>query len=152
NVTRLSGSFEYPNTAAAFFALTLPIVWVAAAPLWLRIAGALIIWSALILTYSRGAAIAALLMLALWAARGGVRMILPLLVLCSGILGTAVVLYPAVAWRFLGLQSRLAFSVRYEPQFNLLRRSPNQTEMFLIRLRNDGTRPWISIDGNPFWL
>jgi hypothetical protein len=152
NVTRLSGSFEYPNTAAAFFALALPIVWIAAGPLWFRIAGALIVWSALILTYSRGAAIAALLMLALWAARGRVRMTLPLLVLCSGILVTAVVVYPAVAWRFLGLQSHLAFSVRYEPQFNLLRRSPNESEMFAIKLRNDGTTRWRSIDGKPFWL
>jgi hypothetical protein len=57
-----------------------------------------------------------------------------------------------VAWRFLGQQSKFAFAVEYEPAFNLLRRGPNQTETFAIRIRNNGTRPWVSIDGKPFWL
>lgn len=152
NVTRLSGSFEYPNIAAAFFALSLPIVSFAAGPLWFRIAGTLIVWSALILTYSRGAAIATILALLIWGLRGRTRIILPLLFLLGGILAAAAILQPTVARRFLGLQSRSAFSVQYEPQFNLLRRSPNETETFVVRIRNNGTRQWVSIDGKPFWL
>jgi len=152
NVTRLSGSFEYPNIAAAFFALSLPIVISAAGPRWFRITGTLIVWSALILTYSRGAVIAAVLMLLIWGVRSRAKIILPLLFLCGGILAVAAVLQPTVARRFLGLQSRFAFSVQYEPQFNLLRRSPNQTETFVLRMRNNGTRQWVSIDGKPFWL
>jgi hypothetical protein len=152
NVTRLSGSFEYPNTAAAFFALTLPIVCTAAGPLWIRIAGTLIVWSALILTYSRGAVTAVFLMFVIWAARGRARMILPILVLGAGILAAASAINPTVARRFLGLQSRYAFSVAYEPEFNLLRRSPNQPGTFVMTLRNNGTVTWRSIDGKPFWL
>ena len=57
-ILRLSGSFEYPNTAAAFFGLSLPIVWTGTKSRWLRIVESLLVSLAMSLTYSRGAAIA----------------------------------------------------------------------------------------------
>src|SRR5262245_3341560 len=125
DVMRLSGSFEYPNTAASFFALSLPIVCTAAGPLWVRIGGALIIWSALLMTYSRGAALAVLVLLGIWAARAGPRIILPFLLLCGAVFAGALALHPTLVWRFLGEQGRLAFSVRYEPEVNMMWSRPN---------------------------
>jgi O-antigen ligase len=152
NVTRLSGSFEYPNTAAAFFALSLPIVCTAAGRGWIRVAGTLVVWMALILTYSRGAAFAVLAMLTIWAVLVRSKTVIALLLLCAGVFAAAMVTYPTLARRFLGLDSHHAFSVQYEPEFNLLRRSPNRAETFLIRLRNNGTVAWTPMNEQPFWL
>ena len=62
-VQRLSGSFEYPNVAAAYFAISLALVWRSAFRAAVRWAGALLLWSALILTFSRGSAVAVLTIL-----------------------------------------------------------------------------------------
>src|ERR1051326_8475847 len=66
-IQRLSGSFEYPNTAAAYFSMSLPIVWTAVERRWIRLLGCAVLLVVLILTYSRGAVIALLAMLCLWA-------------------------------------------------------------------------------------
>src|SRR5207248_1867924 len=55
---RLSGSFEYPNTAAAYFALSLPIVWWSSFRPALRAVFAFFLWCGLILTFSKGALLA----------------------------------------------------------------------------------------------
>ena len=52
DVHRLSGSFEYPNIAATFYAMSLPIVWTQV-PVF-----SLVVWIALVLTFSRGAVLA----------------------------------------------------------------------------------------------
>src|SRR5205085_746330 len=57
-IQRLSGSFEYPNTAAAYFAMSIPIVWWSQSRPWLRWGIAFLLWSAVVLTFSRGALIA----------------------------------------------------------------------------------------------
>ena len=64
-ITRLSGSFEYPNVAAAYFALSLPLVWELPPWGWFRITGATLVWLALVLTFSRGAVVALLGMFAI---------------------------------------------------------------------------------------
>jgi hypothetical protein len=53
-VQRLSGSFDYPNTAAAFFAMTIPLVWMVFRNPAARYASAGLLWLALLLTQSRG--------------------------------------------------------------------------------------------------
>ena len=53
-IQRLSGSFEYPNTAAAYFAMSLPIVWWSSfRPVLKRIFTSLL-WCATVLTFSKG--------------------------------------------------------------------------------------------------
>ena len=67
SVQRLSGSFEYPNTAATFFAMSLPLVWMVPQRMFVRLGGVTVLWTALILTYSRGAFLAAIgAYVALW--------------------------------------------------------------------------------------
>src|SRR5262245_52926035 len=62
-VKRLSGSFEYPNTAAAFFGLSLPVAWATLKRQWVRIPAFVLLWSTLVLTYSRGATVATLMVM-----------------------------------------------------------------------------------------
>ena len=57
-IQRLSGSFEYPNTAAAYFAMSIPMVWWSRSRSWLRWSLAFLLWCAVVLTFSRGALIA----------------------------------------------------------------------------------------------
>jgi hypothetical protein len=57
-VQRLSGSFEYPNTAAAYFAMSLPIVWWSGLRPWVKGIIAFLLWCAVVLTFSRGALLA----------------------------------------------------------------------------------------------
>jgi hypothetical protein len=45
-IQRLSGSFEYPNTAAAYFAMSLPFVWWSPFRRVLRCTGVFILWCA----------------------------------------------------------------------------------------------------------
>ena len=69
-VTRLSGSFEYPTTAAAYFALSIPLVWALAGGKRWWIGAAVLVWLTLVLTFSRGAIAAVVGMYALaWIAR-----------------------------------------------------------------------------------
>src|SRR5262249_13847241 len=58
-IQRLSGSFEYPNTAAAYFAMSLPIVWWSSLRMVVRAFSAFVLWCAIILAFSKGALIAA---------------------------------------------------------------------------------------------
>src|SRR5439155_898212 len=58
-IQRLSGSFEYPNTAGAYFAMSLPIVWWSEFRPILRGIVTFLLWCAIILTFSKGALIAA---------------------------------------------------------------------------------------------
>src|SRR5262245_25764244 len=125
-IARLSGSFEYPNTAGDFLALSLPIIWFASRHRWLRIAGSLLVWLALILTYSRGAAFAVLLMMSIWAARNKTRNALQPLILYGCLLLGVLLFSPSVYHRFSDVQSATGFSAAYEPEYTLLGRRPNE--------------------------
>jgi hypothetical protein len=57
-VQRLSGSFEYPNTAAAYFAMSLPIIWWSDFQPAIRTVFAFLVWCAVVLTFSKGALLA----------------------------------------------------------------------------------------------
>ena len=145
SAVRLTGSFEYPNTTAAYFALSLPIAWIAARSAWMRVAGSLVICVALALTYSRGATLAVVLMLAVWALAGRQKLALQASILVGGVLAALLLFHPSVSRRFLDAQPfNKAFSAEYTPEFNLLRQRPNETGSMIVRIRNTGKQTWAA--------
>lgn len=151
---RLTGSFEYPNTAAAFFAMSLPIVWTATRPAklrWFRFTGGLLVWIALLLTYSRGAAISVLAMLFLWAVVRREKAVGLVFAACTGVFLLVLIASPLLLARFGTNPSQTAFAVQYEPEFNLLVRHPNETGTLSVRVRNAGTENW-SAAGQPLMV
>ena len=147
SVHRLSGSFEYPNVAAAYFALSLPLVWLSRSSwVWRSTSGTLLL-SALILTFSRGAFVALLLGLGigfLMARRGGwssARI---------GWLGVAAILLyvvwsipePFLIERFGPAPSGSPVDASYEPRFNILRLPPGREYELGVRVTNKGQGVW----------
>jgi O-antigen ligase len=151
-ISRLSGSFEYPTTAAAFFALSLPVVWASGLSRWVRVGGCLALWSALILTYSRGAPAALLVMLLVWAVTAESRSPLRLCLMCVGCLLVVLLLHPLASQRFAQLRQPKFMAAQYEPEFNVLRRAPNEVGSLVLRIRNTGTETWVSTSDHPFKL
>ncbi|HYR83029.1 MAG TPA: O-antigen ligase family protein [Terriglobia bacterium] len=152
SVLRLSGSFEYPNTAAAFLAMSLPLVWIATNSRWVRVLGSLLIWVALILTYSRGAIIAVVLMLGIWMIVGRARAAFYFGGLSAVAFAALVVLHPSLLERFRETQPLPALSAEYEPEFNLLRRHPDELSEMAVRVKNVGTTAWLATKDKPFTL
>ena len=136
---RLSGSFEYPNTAAAFFAMSLPMVWsrsrVACVPL----------WAALVLTYSRGAFIGILIVLmgAFFLKRddGLIKLAAMGIILMLIFLGGQMV----VAHAEEGL------SAQYTLEFNHLRVAPGVEATMPVTIRNTGTATWQNVVLSYHW-
>jgi len=136
DVQRLSGSFEYPNTAAAYFAMSLPIVWsvspVLTAP----------VWAALILTYSRGALLAlALAIVGSAIASRSLTAAKPLAV------GVAVYCALAVFRPFLieGLRpthTEDSIAARYELAFNRVKLDTDAVGVLPVAIRNTGSGVW----------
>ena len=158
-ITRLSGSFEYPNAAAAYFALSLPLIWEMSRWNWLRIAGATLVWFALVLTFSRGAMFAVLgtFLIAWMIGRiraswrpGPSRTTYPvrsLALLAS--LGAGAYLFlsffqPLLMDRLQLLDRRDAVDAIYEPRFNLARLEPDMEYTLPVRIINTGVSRWES--------
>jgi O-antigen ligase len=163
SVARLSGSFEYPNTAAAYFALSLPIIWSEFKSRWLRVAGFLVVASALIMTYSRAAGLAALAALSIWAittrTRGASATARSLkerselqTAIVFGVLFVAFLFLNRELYQRFSPQLEKDFSAQYEPEFNILQAHPNATGSLRIHVRNTGTTPWVARDGDLFSL
>jgi hypothetical protein len=151
-VVRLSGSFEYPNTAAAFFALSLPIVWTTIEPAWLRVLGSLLISVALVMTYSRGAVIAVFLMLAIWFLVARARDPVYLGVLLIATLAASMILRNSLFQRFHDALPAKVWSADYEPEFNILRARPGELDEMVVQVTNSGTTAWLSSKDQPFTL
>jgi SAM-dependent methyltransferase len=150
NIRRLSGSFDYPNTAAAYFSMSLPIVWTTMRRQWLRIPSTVLLFVVLILTYSRGALVALLVMLTLCVFVERTRMAL----LLAGI-GTAAFIgiarfEPFLLQRFAGNPIPQRFAAEYEPEFNKVRLPPDGTYEMGLRIRNTGIAAWESSQNPPF--
>jgi len=149
-VQRLSGSFEYPNTAAAFFGLSLPVVWTTLKRHWVRIPAFLALWLTLVLTYSRGATIAALMVMLIWAITGRKRSALLPVALCTAVFAALLAFEPVLIERFraepIGTQS-----AQYRPEFNRIQRHPNEAGDLVVELVNTGTETWGN-QGRPFTL
>ena len=152
SVLRLSGSFEYPNTAAAFLAMSLPLVWTATKSRWVCVLGSLLIWVALILTYSRGAIIAVVLTLGIWMIVSKARTAFYFGGLAAAAFAALVLLHPSLLQRFRETQPVQALSAEYEPEFNLLRRRPDELGEMAVRVKNAGTTAWLAARDKPFTL
>jgi hypothetical protein len=149
---RLSGSFEYPNTAAAFFGISLPIVWTTLKVRWVRVVGSLLVWIALIMTYSRGATIAVLLIMLIWVFVGRARLASFFVALCAGVFAIFLLFEPTLIARFQAAQPVKEMSAEYQPEFNRLGRHPDEASDLLIRIKNIGTAPWLVEDNRPLTL
>ena len=150
-VQRLSGSFEYPNTAAAFFAMSLPIVWYTTQSLPKRIGLSLLLSIVLLLTYSRGSVLAVLIASLTLLLPRTPRKVLVWAGLAGAVPAVVLILRSSLPE---GLQNRppfKAFAATYEPEFNSLRRSPGDRDELNIRITNAGTVAWLP-DDPPFLL
>jgi hypothetical protein len=141
---RLSGSFEYPTTAAAYYAMSLPLVFLAPMSLRVRILGAVLLWSALLLTYSRGAAIATAAVLLC-----GIGFSRPRLAaqLAAAGIGAAVIIgifQPALITRFSSANAEKAAAGEYKLDYNMIRHHPMAKDSFDVTLRNTGVETWPS--------
>jgi hypothetical protein len=151
-VQRLSGSFEYPNTAAAYYAMSLPIVWWAPFPRPFRWAAAVAMWCALILTFSR-AAIAAVVVVCIghallssnrrkeWGMAAGL--------VAAGLI--AVVLSASFSPYLLEVLKRAPVEnppgAQYRTPWNVLKEEPAVDDTLQLKIRNTGRIPWLATGG-----
>ena len=127
-IQRLSGSFEYPNTAGAYFAMSLPILWWSSSRPVLKTIFAILIWCAIILTFSKGALGAAAIILL---ARGKSAM---------APLAIGAVAYAAL----LPLQPFVSGPVAatYKVEWNRLDQRPGISDQIPLQVKNTGTARW----------
>jgi hypothetical protein len=119
---------------------------------WIRISTSILVWVALILTYSRGALIAVLLTMAIWAIVMRARSALVLSGLCLAVVCAFLVFQPFLARRFEDKPPVKAFAAEYSPQYNKLRRRPGELDNFVVRVKNVGSETWTKTDEAPFTL
>ena len=143
---RLSGSFEYPNTAAAFFAMSLPLVWLIPGRMSGRLAGTALLWLTLVLTYSRGAMAAVLLAYAgVWLLTGAHRRWSPPAVFAAigaGVFGLVSLAAPLLVTRLSSVTSNNPISALYELDYTGLRQRPNTRDQANVTVINDGRTVW----------
>jgi len=148
-VHRLSGSFEYPTTAAAYFAISLPVMWWSSFPRLFKWPAAILLWSSLILTVSRGAvaAVAAILIV------GGVLSLKKngewqnaAQLLVAGVAACVLVLplNPYVLDVFLRGASGRLLDAQFKGPWNSLRQQPGEHDEILLNIRNTGTIKWLA--------
>ena len=147
SVQRLSGSFEYPNTAATFFAMSLPLVWMVPQRMFVALGGVTVLWTALILTYSRGAFLAAIgAYVALWVMtrknRREWRSPLAFVTIAVFVFTTTSIFAPLVIQRLSTVSSENPIATGYETNFNILRQSPGVSDEMKVTLRNVGMSVW----------
>ena len=142
-VLRLSGSFEYANTAAAFFAMSLPIVWLTPGSRAVRLALSALVLIALFLTYSRGALIAVALMLVVWTARERNRTPLLLAGAGVGLYAVLALLQPVLIQRLRQGRPEKGLAAEYTPEFNLLRHRPKDMGEVTVSVKNTGAVTWL---------
>jgi hypothetical protein len=137
-VQRLSGSFDYPNTAAIFFAMSLPVVWMALSSPTARYAGAALLWMALLLTQSRGGIVAVATVAAVAlvgqpadSISSGTRLKVTVAIVVSCLLIYLVVAY----WS-------APLGARYELRANRLHLRPSEVHQAEITIWNTGKARW----------
>lgn len=140
-ILRLSGSFEYPNTAAAYFAMSLPIVWWSSFGVFRRLVVAFLLWSAIILTFSKGALIA-VPAVAIFA---GIKQWRSAALLLATGLAAYIVLLPLNPYlieRIYGPAARNPISAQYTASWNDLKEQPGENDMVPLTIRNTGVSTW----------
>jgi hypothetical protein len=138
-VQRLSGSFEYPNTAAAYFAMSLPIVWWSSFRPVLRWIFCFLLWCAVVLTFSKGA-LSAIPLAALAAWKKGAGLI------ALGIAAYIVLLpvNPYLLERLYGPGAQNPLAAQYTTPWNKLQQQPNVYDQVPLEIRNTGISKWRS--------
>jgi hypothetical protein len=148
-IQRLSGSFEYPNTAAAYFAMSIPIVWWSGIRSWLKWPIAFCLWCAVILTFSRGAllaipAVIAVGMIAARSRRNYWRSAAAIVALGIGCYALLLPWNPYWIERLYGPGIHNPTAAEYNTAWNHLRQQPNSVDEIPIEVRNIGIRTWRS--------
>jgi len=148
-VQRLSGSFEYPNTAAAYFAMSLPIVWWSSFRPALRGTFAFLLWCAVNLTLSRGALAAIPLAVAgglLLASSRGIewRRTAALLGLGIAAYGVLLPVNPYLIGRLYGPGTPNPIAAEYRTPWNKLQQQPGAYDQIPLQIRNTGSTKWRS--------
>jgi len=142
-VRRSSGSFEYPNTAAAYFAMSLPIVWWSSFRLLLRFVSAFFLWAALVLTFSKGALVAVSLVI-VWVGlkqRKTAALLFGIGILAYGII---LPLNPYFAEWIYGPVALNPVAAEYRTPWNDLLERPGQMDAVPLTIHNIGISTWRS--------
>jgi hypothetical protein len=149
---RLSGSFEYPTTAAAFYAISLPLVFTASIKRPIRVAGCVLLWTALILTYSRGPVLAAGAVLVAGIAISSRQDALKLA--AAGVLVYLVLIFfqPLLVARYGTIGSGRYVGAEYRPDFNAIRQKPAVIDTIPVTVRNSGMEKWSAAGEDPVFL
>lgn len=139
-IQRLSGSFEYPNTAAAYFAMSLPIVWWSSFRPSLKALFIFLLWCAIVLTFSKGALIAVpvgVLAGTVFSHSGPSVWKTVAAFLALGLAAYAVLLplQPSV---------RNPIAAEYKPSWNGLQQQPGTDDQVPLQIRNTGVTKWRS--------
>ena len=148
-IQRLSGSFEYPNTAAAYFAMSLPIVWWSSFRPASRMVFSFLLWCAIILTLSTGA-LAALLVVVLICVfisqsnAAGWKRAAALAAIGAAAYGILLPLQPYLWKRLNGPDARNPVAAEYTTPWNKLQQQPGSHGQIPLRIRNTGMEKWRS--------
>ncbi len=136
-VRRLSGSFEYPNTAAAYYAVSLPLVYWSSLRSLSKWVVVFMLWSALILSFSKGALAVVVLILIVAGWRTALKM-----------LGTGVAAYvmllpvnPYMLERIQG-PAQNPIGAAYKIPWNELHQQPDVDDQIPVEIRNTGISTW----------
>jgi len=140
-IQRLSGSFEYPNTAAAYFAMSLPIVWWSPLRLGLRACSSFVLWCAIVLTFSKGALFAVPIALLLARAKEWKR---AAILVSVGIAAYLILLplNPYLIERIHAPAERNTTAAEYSTDWNTLQQQPGKFDMAGLTIRNSGVNTW----------
>jgi hypothetical protein len=146
-IQRLSGSFEYPNTAAAYFAISLPLVWWGSFRLIVRCVAAVLLWCAIILTLSKGALIAASVVLiggAVWSVVRTMQWRPYAVLLGLGAVAYIVLLplNPYLLERINGPLVNNPLGAEYRTAWNYVRQKPGASDELPLRITNTGITTW----------
>jgi len=148
-IQRLSGSFEYPNTAAAYFAMSLPIVWWSSVRRVLKWTIAFLLWCSIVLTLSKGALVAVPLVVLCAAFFSGSR--LARLRTAAELVAIGVAAYivllplnPYLAERINGPSVQNPIAAEYQTPWNYIQQQPEAKDQILLHIRNTGITKWRS--------
>jgi hypothetical protein len=136
-IQRLSGSFEYPNTAAAYFAMSLPIVWWSSLRTAVRAISTFALWCAIVLTFSKGALIAAAIVLL---ARR--KSSVPILAIGAMAYVLLLPVQPYLWERLRGPVAQNPIGAQYNVTWTRLDQQPATDDEVPLHIRNTGITTW----------
>jgi len=145
-VQRLSGSFEYPNTAAVYFAMSLPIVmWSSFSSVW-RWLSAFLLWCTVVLTFSKGALLALAIVvlgapLVFWRNTLRWRTAATLLAVAVSSYGVLTIVIP---YRIERMSAQNPTTAEYRTPWNQLMQRPETYDQVPVIVRNTGVTKWRS--------